>query len=384
MKKFLLLTAVVLSVITLSANEQTEIFNRTTKYLDKGGILFQFHNTQDLGRQFETLLQFSAQNSQTANLQLGIEFFKQFSKALDLDALQGVGASVKDLTAVTADSRKAFALYQNKSFVAIDPKSSGSVFAVVRNANGRFPAAANLPLNTIFATGIKLNWSNAYRNIEKTVNTKNSSLNIIAMIEQNLGVRMPALMQNISGDYFFAIYKGKTPDSFHFLAQIPDNNSVLKKIAQQRMAPLLKIYKDKSASFELPLPAGKFGAAYTVLFAQNRVFIYNSNAPLNSLLNTRRQEKLLTSLSPDIFGMLNRCDGNSYTVLNLNLKDIDPAMISKQYLACNIGTMKSDGYLQSGKSNFKVFDFTEYMPIIDLLKKMNSTAAEPPIAQPLQ
>lgn len=381
MKKFLLFAAVITSAITLIANEQTEIFNRTTKYLDKGGILFQFHNTQNLSKQLESLIQLGTENSQTANLQLGMEFFQLLSTVADLKSLQGVGLSVKDLNSTKFP---AFALYQNKSFVAIDPKSSGSVFAVVKNANGRFPSAANLPLNTIFATAVKLNWSNAYKNIEPSVHKDDSIKNIIAMIEQNLGMKIPTLMQSISGDFFLGIYKGETPDSFHFLVNFPDSGSVLKKMAQRQMAPLMKVYKDKSASFELPLPQGKFGAAYTVLFAQNKVFIYNSNAQLNKLLNTRKQEKLLSSLAPQIFGFLNKCEGNSYTVVNLNTSDILPGTPNNQYLAGSIGVMTPDGYLQSGKSNFMFFNFIEYAPLLDLINKIKTNSTQSHPASPLQ
>ena len=80
MKKFLLSAFAVLSAAILYADNQTEIFNRTTKYLDKGGILFQFHNTQNFSEQIEKIMQLGTANSQNnANIQLGMEFFKNFT-----------------------------------------------------------------------------------------------------------------------------------------------------------------------------------------------------------------------------------------------------------------------------------------------------------------
>ena len=80
MKKFLLSAFAVLSAAILYADTQTEIFNRTTKYLDKGGILFQFHNTENLEQQFENFLLIGARNSTADSLQPGMNFFKQICK----------------------------------------------------------------------------------------------------------------------------------------------------------------------------------------------------------------------------------------------------------------------------------------------------------------
>ena len=362
------------------ADSQTEIFNRTTAYLDKGGILFQFHNTEKLSQQIEKLMQLGVENSKNVNAHIGMEFIRHFLKAIELKSLQGVGASVKDLS---SDKMGIFPLYQNKVFVAVDPKSSGSVFAFAKNANGKLPYAGNLPANTIFATAVKLNFDNVFAEMKKSI--PSDTLNTLdAVLVQNIGVNIADLLKNISGDCFFAVYNDNKPDSFHFIMQIADNNSVLKKAAKQRLAPLMRFYKDKSASFELPLPQGKFGGAYTVLFAQNKVFIYNSNAPLAKLLNVRKTEKTLVNVNSEVFGILVNCTGNSYTVINFDTASVAPEMPRKQYEAVSVGVMTPDGYLQCGKSNYEIFNFIEYFPLAEIVKNMKLNDKTSPLAEPLQ
>lgn len=383
MKKILLTVFIGLTTAMIHADSQSEIFNRTTRYLDKGGILFQFHNTENLEQQFENFLLIGARNSTADSLQLGMNFFKQFCKYMELNALQGVGVSVKDLNPVIAPL-KISPLYQNKSFIAVDPKSSGSIFAAARNGNIRFTAARNLPDNTIFATGVNLNMLNVYSNIERSTANSDMLKNVSASFELNLGVNLNDFMKNISGEYFFAIYKDKGTENFHFLAYMPDKNAILKKLAKQRMAPLMKVYNDKSASLQMPIQPGRFGNAFTVYFAQNRVFVYNSNAPLADLLNSKQQKKLLITANPEIFSFLLNCEGNSYAVLNFNTAIIDKSVARKQYHFGSVGTMTPDGYLQSGKSNYNLFNFSEYLPIVEIIKNLKVNEEVSPLNPPLQ
>ena len=383
MKKFLLSAFAVLSAVMLYADSQTEIFNRTTKYLDKGGILFQFYNTENMEQQLESFLLLGAENSTACSLPLGINIFKQFSKYLELNALQGVGISVKDLFPVIAPL-KISPLYQNKSFIAVEPKSSGSIFAVARDGNIKFTAAKNLPDNTIFAIGVNLNMLNVYSNIERSAANSDMLKNISASFELNFDVRLNDFMKNISGEYFFAVYKDKGSENFHFLVCMPDKNAILEKLVKQRMAPLMKVYKDKSASLQMPMQPGRFGNAFTVYFAQNRVFIYNSNAPLADLLNSKQQKKLLVTANLEIFSFLLNCEGNSYAVLNLDTAIIDKSVARRQYQFGSVGTMTPDGYLQNGKSNYNIFNFSEYLPIVEIIKNLKVNEEASPLNAPLQ
>ena len=189
---------------------------------------------------------------------------------------------------------------------------------------------------------------------------------------------------NFKREYFFAIYKDKGTENFHFLAYMPDKNAILKKLAKQRMAPLMKVYNDKSTSFQMPMQPGRFGNAFTVYFAQNRVFIYNSNAPLADLLNSKQQKKLLVTANPEIFDFLLNCEGNSYAVLNFNTAIIDKSVPFRQYHFGSVGTMTPDGYLQSGKSNYNLFNFSEYLPIVEIIKNLKVNEEVSPLNPPLQ
>ena len=347
------------AVLYLYADTHEEIFDRTTKYLDRGGLTFQYQNLENLNNQVASLLDIFGRNY--VNDPIGQKIFKNFqilTESMRFDELQSWGVSTKRLQSN---------LYANKLFTAVKPQSAGLLCALMGKNNVRFRIGADLPAETIFAAGVYLDWNKFSDILEKSFSDKNEFNNFSVMFEQIAGIRIHDLMRNCTGEFFAGIFRGTKNREFHFAVILPDNQNKLKLLAKRYFGPSLMQNKDGSAIFEMPVAASDFGSGVTVVFAHNQVYIYNSNAPIADLLKCGVNSKKLVDVSPEIFGMLKKIDGNSYAVVNLDIKDIDRNSDSYVYRIGSVCKYTGEGYFVSGISDFNLQDISEYAVFLKLL-----------------
>lgn len=377
LKKFSFIVALFLFCGTAFADTQKETFDRTVKYLDAGGLHFQYQRLENLDVQLRFLLDFCGKANVNASEQQFI--YKNFLSALsmiDFNDFQAIGSSTKKLKNN---------LYANKFFLAVKPQMAAKL-----NRNVKMRYCANLPVNTIFASGAYFDFAETFAVFEKTFKNNQEFNNFAVMFEQTFGVSAKALAANITGEFFGAVFNGKKNKEKHFLAVIPDNSGMLKNLAARYFGPALRRYNDGSFSWEMPVAATEFGSGVTVYFANKKVVVYNSNAPLKKLFNNDGSVQRLAAAKPDVFGFLSDIRGISYIVINLDVRDICPEGPARNYSYCAFSSYKSDdGYLVDGRSNFNLQDVSEYNSILKILPELqemfneNEPAEKNPPPMPL-
>ena len=363
MKK--LLTFLMLcGAMLLRAESQEELFERTVKHLDKGGLTFQYQNLENLNKQVASLLDiFSKTYVNDSTQQMIFNNVLMLVNSMKFDDLQSFGSSTKQL---------APRLYANKLFTAVKPQAVGTLCALSGKNNVKFAIGSELPASTIFALGAYMDWNNFFSVIERSFANKNEFNNFMLMFEQSVGIKVPELMKNCTGEFFGGIFKGNKKKELHFVAVIPDNQGKLKLLAQRYLGAALRQNKNGSATFEMPVAASDFGSGVTVLFVQNKVCIYNSNAPFYTLLKCGAKGRKLADSVPQIFGMLKNVAGNSYIVMNLDVKDIDSSLDSHVYRYGAVCNYIDNGYFVSGRSDFNLQDVSEYVNLFGLLPSLNN------------
>lgn len=362
MKKITSLLCLFLLLGTAFADTQSAIFNRTVKHLDQGGLHFQFQNMENLDKQFHFLLDFAGKANINDPMQQMV--FKNVLSVLNV-------LNFKDIQAIGSSTvRLQKNLYANKLFVAISPNASGAICALPAQTNVNFQFAANLPANTLLAMGAYLDWNNFVKTFEKVQETREMIQSAAMMFEQSLGLKLQDAAADISGEFFGALYRGKKKDELHFAIAVPDKNELIKNLAVKNLGTMLRRYNDGSFSFEMPTAASSFGSGITIYFSQKRVYIYNSNAPLNELFNTNGKMRKLSAVNPQIFGILNNINGNSYMVCNINPKDFNSKLTSHNYQYASVSKFFTDGCLVDAKSSFNLQDVSEYSPILEMLPEL--------------
>lgn len=363
LKKINIVLSVLLLGTAVFAGNQREIFNRTVKHLDEGGLALQYQNLENLEKQLITLLDIGSQSQANDPMrQMMLKNLFTVIKTMNFNDFQAIGSSSK---------RIAPDLYANKFFLTVKPDAAGALCALPAKKNMRFRYAADLPGNTVFAAGAYLDWNNFLKTLEKNAQSKEEINNFSVMFEQLAGVKMQAVAESLAGEFFGAVYRGNKKNEFHFIAMIPDRKDVFKSLAVRYFGPALKRYSDGSFSWEMPVAASDFGSGITVYFAQKQVVIYNSNAPLSQLLNGKGQLKRLSALQPRLFSFLNNFSGSSFMVLNLNPRDFADDAPARTYSCVSVCKYMPDGYLTEALSNFNLQNISEYAPLFKMLPDLN-------------
>ncbi len=341
------------------ADSQQKIFDRTVKYLDRGGLYFHYQNTEGLAEQFSALLDVFGKtyiNDPVQNMVL--KNVLTFLNALKLDELQAFGSSNKQVGKN---------LYANKLFAAVKQTSDGMLCALPGRKNVSFSSFAALPENTVIGMGAYWDWSNFYSVMHKNYAKDENFKSVVMMLEMNTGVKMPDLMRNISGQYFAGIFSSAKEEEFHYLLIIPDKNGVLRKIASTYAGGMLRKDKNGFDFIQMPTAASSFGNGVTVRFAKGQIMIYNSNANADELLNLNGKKKKLTAVNPQLFGNMKNPVANSFMVMNFNTSMIDSDAAKNIYQYSSLCTVNADGYLVSSMSNFNLQDLSEYTPLLEVL-----------------
>lgn len=359
LKKIAAVLSMLLFGSVVFAGNQREIFNRTVKHLDMGGLNLQYQNLENLDEQITALLDVCGKAYVHDPMQqMILKNMLAVIRTMNFSDLQAVGSSSK---------RVASDLYVNKFFLTVNPKASGTLCALPAGKNVRFRYAADLPFNTVFAIGAYLDWNNFFKTFERSFKDKAEINNFSVMFEQLTGVKMQVMAENLAGEFFGAVYKGNKKNELHFIAVIPDRKDVLKTLAVKYFGPALKKYSDGSFSWEIPVAASDFGNGIRVYFVKNQVFIYNSNAPLAQLLNRKGQLRRLSALHPRMFSLLDNINGNSFLVLNFNTGDFAADVTARTYRYVSVCKFMPDGYLVDALSNFNLQNLGEYTPLMEML-----------------
>ncbi len=357
------ITSVVCAVLICSsvfANSQKELFNRTAKYLETGGIHFQYQNLENLNGQLHFLIKLCENTTlEDPSHQMVIKNLLSVLKTLNFNDLQAVGSSTVKLSPT---------LYSNKFAITLAPETSGILNFLQHRKNFRFRYGKNLPAETIFAAGIYLDWNNFYQTMEKTFPDKELLKNHSLMAEQMLGVKLQNLAANISGEFFSIVCRGTKAGQMNFAIAIPDNSNLLKQLAVRYFGPTLKQYKDGTMHWSMPVAASDFGSAVNLYFAANQVFIYGGSNDIADILNISGKKAKLSSVNPAIFGFLNNIEGSSFMVCNFNPNIIDKQITSCKFQCGSICRATPDGCLVSAKSNFNIFNVAEYQPLFNLMQ----------------
>lgn len=370
-KKISSVVTAVLICSSVFANSQKELFDRTAKHLDMGGIHFQYQNLENLDEQLHFLIDFCEKTmSNTPSQQMAIKKLLNTLKTLNYKDLQAVGSSTVKLSPT---------LYSNKFAVTVAPGTAGTLNSLQSRKNFKFRYGRNLPAETILAYGAYWDWNNFYSDLEKSFPDKELFKNYSLMAEQMLGVKLQALAANITGEFFGTLCRGAKPEQMSFAIVIPDSNNLLKQLAVKYLGPTLKQYNDGSLLWTMPVAASDFGSAVNVYFARRQVFIYSGNAKLSELLNTSGSKTKLSAVNPAIFGFLNNIEGSSFMVSNFNPKDFNKQTDSKSYQCGSVCQVTPDGCLVSAKTNFNMHNIIEYKPLLDIITEMiQDTAQEMP------
>ena len=351
------------------ADMQKETFNRTIKYLDEGGLHFQYQKLENLDAQLRFLLDIcSKANLNDPNQGMLYKKFLAALSKINFNDFQAVGSSTKRLKEN---------LYANKFFLAVNPETAGANAAVKFNKNVKMQYCGTLPVNTVFAFGVYCDFAETFAIAEKNFKNNQDFKNNVIMFEQMFGIKAKDFAANVSGEFFSAVFNGTKKNEKHFLSVIPDNKGILKKLATRYLGPALIRYKDGSCSWEMPVAATDFGSGVTVYFAEKKVIVYNSNAPLKKLFNNDGSVQKLASAKPEIFGYLPNIEGMSYLVINLDVADFCPSAAKRNYSYCSfVSCKRGDGYLVDGRSNFNLLDVNEYAPIIEMLPELQDVLTE--------
>ena len=363
------------------ADAQKETFNRTVRYLDEGGLHFQYQKLENLEEQLRFMIElYSKAKVNDPALEMFYKNLLAVLSNIDFNDFQAVGSSTKRLKEN---------LYANKFFLAVNPETAGANAAVKFKRNVKMQYCRNIPANTVFAFGLYCDFVETFAIAEKDFRNNQDFKNYISMFEQIFGIKAKDFAANITGEFFCSVFKGTKKNEKHFLAVIPDNKGVLKKIAARYLGPDLIRSKDGSYSLEIPVSATDFGSSVTVYFTGKKVIACNSNAPLKKLFNNDGSVQKLAAAKPEIFGYLPNVEGMSYLVVNLDVADFCPSAGKRKYSYCSVVSCKrGDGYLVDGRSNFNLLNMCEYAPLIemfsDLQEILTERAAEKKNIQPRQ
>ena len=356
MKKILLTVFIGLTTAMIHADSQSEIFNRTTEHLDKGGIYFQYQNLENLSSQILTIIE-TAENSlpQNPSHKRVLSSLTQFINVLNLNDIQSAGLSIKRLSPT---------LYANKSFLTVKQGNNNLLFALDNQQNHSFTLPSLLPENTIFAAGSYLDWNNLYKKLELAAPDKEQFKVYCSMFEQSLQFKLKDMAANISGEFFAGIFKGRQMHRYHFMIIIPDRNGMLENLCRKYFGAMIQNIKNNKIRITLPLAESDFGNGITLESRNGCIAIFNSDF---KDVNFSVKAKKLSAVNPAIFKSLNKTTGTSYLVCNFDPSWLDSTIRSCSYMYC--GTIKYTPYGYAGESisNFNLNNFAEYAPLLKLL-----------------
>jgi hypothetical protein len=360
LKKITVFIICVGAFVFASANSDEKLFSRTTAPLDKGGVYFMYKKYENLEAQLKQLIDMAAKKKGMTPLQHMLVFnLKYFLTPLKLNDLQAVGVSSK---------RESMFLYKSNFFAAFKPGSNSALLALPAQRTWEFKFAKNLPVNTVYASGMMLDCRNFYKKLESSSRSKEEFAMHCSMIEQTLNVKIQDLLNALEGEFFTAVYKGKG-EEFNFLVSMPDNNGLLKQLAIQYFGTDVKQHPNGSAVLEMPYTLKETNNSIRAVFADKRLYVFNSNADLDLMLNKNGRAGRLAAFNPKIYGFLNKFEGNSYSVFNLDTAWVNRKMWRRIYQAGGYGCFSNDGYLFKSEANFNIFDMSNFLPLYELINK---------------
>ena len=339
--------------------EQQKLYDRTVKYLDRGGIYLHYENLDELPERFKALLEILDINHAENSLQHTIlKNILSGTGLLQLNELQSFGYSTKRLNKN---------LYSNKLFVTTEPSADGILCALPGKKNVSFAEFANLPCDTVFAAGAYWDWQKVYSVLEKKYSKDDNFKSMSMMLEMSTGAKASELMKNITGKYFGGIFKGKEKNEFHYLVILPDRYGLLKKILLRNTKKTLRKKSDGSVSLQIPIADNFFGNTLEIDFDGKNVFLHNSHPDIKSLLNLNGRKKKLLNFKPEIYTDLRKMNGNSFMMMNFDPTCIDSGTVKNIYCYSSLCTANADGYLVSSMSNFNLQDLSKYTPIFNAI-----------------
>ena len=229
--------------VTLSAQNDQDLFDVSIKQVDTGGVYLNYVNTQGMAESLDKLRTFVINSSQSFDPnELQMALIQEGSKVL-LNLIHLASYQAQAISAVAQDD---IFFYKNFLYTGTN-KPQGIGFDLFSRINKPLTTLNMIPKNARLAIGGHLEpeavWNTFSSELRKSENDTIKQLPTMleGQAEQRLKTTLPQLLKSICGEYFLLVTSSGTAKEpiINAMLALPDQDGTLQKVLMEQLVPSL-------------------------------------------------------------------------------------------------------------------------------------------------